>query len=246
MRDSHFPYTGGRGIAKQFAQSLLASQRIALVCLELLLYIYQQQWGIPGLLSDFCKIIGDPSDPRGGDHAYLKAEVQDFVMSSCSVFVQSTIPALYRNTEYTVVTITSSFSGRDRTLRLSSFKAAKRRRISCRTWPFSAEKSPSMVLWTPRCLCGSSGKRTVKGSPLRVILSLAMLSPVFISTPTIFIFLSVPAGQSTPRRGILPGLGDTSLGLHQGHQFSQQCRPQTRWHQKDRCRLSQSIYALRI
>lgn len=49
MRDSHLQYTGGRGIAEQFAQSLLAGQGIALVCLELLLYIYQQQWGIPGL-----------------------------------------------------------------------------------------------------------------------------------------------------------------------------------------------------
>ena len=137
--------------------------------------------------SDFAKIIGDPSDPGGRDHACLKAETQDLVILSSSVLFQLTSPALYLNTEHTAVTMTSSFSGRDRTR--SSFKATKRCCISFWTCSFSAEKSPSVVIRTPRCLIGSSGERAAKGSPLRVMLSVAILFPVFMSTPTILDFL---------------------------------------------------------
>ena len=74
-----------------------------------------------------------------------------------------------------------------------------------------------MVIQTPRCLCGSFGDRTAKGSPLSVMLSVAILFPVFISTPTILVFWTAPADQSIPGRGKRLGPGDSSLGLHQGH-----------------------------
>ena len=124
--------------------------------------------------SDFAKIIGDPSDPGGRDHTCLRAETQDFVMLSSSVLVQSTIPALYQNTEHTPVTMPSSFSGRDRTL--SSFKAVRRCHISFQTYSFWAKNSSYMVIWTPKFLCGASSERSSKGFPLRVILSVAIFS----------------------------------------------------------------------
>ena len=139
--------------------------------------------GHPRPPSFLSRSIGDPSDPFGRDHTCLYAVIQDRVMLSSSVVDQSTIKALYRKTEQIPVTIICSFSGRESVL--SSFNEANLCPITFRTCSFSAVKSPSIVIRTPRCLCGSSGLRTVKGFPWRVILSVAIGRPVRLSTPTI-------------------------------------------------------------
>jgi hypothetical protein len=114
--------------------------------------------GHPRPPSFLSRIIGDPSDQFGRDHACFLAVIYDRVMLSSSVVDQSTIKALYQKTEQNPVIIICSFSGRESVL--SSFNEANLWSITFSTCSFSAVKSPNIVIRTPKCLCGSSGRVT--------------------------------------------------------------------------------------
>ena len=82
--------------------------------------------------------------------------------------------------------MTSSFSFLESTL--SSARAANRSRVSLHTCSFSAEKSPFNAIRNPRCLCAWLGGMAWKGTPCKVMLSVATSWPVFLSMAVISLF----------------------------------------------------------